>query len=246
MAHASSYPQTNPQPTTNHQTNDQQLTWLWKDSPYVIAARKLFNMAVASNDAGDPFPIWGTCLGHQLLQILATNISRNDLLVETDSVAHPATLELTDAAKESRMFGGMPSDLIEKIGSADYNIALENHMYGVPPAFYERWPDLAEWYNVLSTTKDRNGLEYISSIEGVKYPFFGEKRRRRERASLVFSRLVVAFCLTLLTTKTKQPTHQNNQKTNRHPVAPGEAPLRVHHGRDPPHHRRRARVAAPR
>lgn len=158
----------------NNNKNNKQLTWLWLDSPYVIAARKLFDMAVASNDAGDPFPIWGTCLGHQLLQILATNISRNDLLVETDSVGHPANLDFTEAAAKSRMFGGAPKELLEKLASADYNIALENHMYGVPPAFYGKWPELARWYNVLSTTKDRNGLEYISTIEGVKYPFFGE------------------------------------------------------------------------
>lgn len=39
------------------------LTWLWLDSPYVAAARKLFNLAVEANDAGNPFPIHGTCLG---------------------------------------------------------------------------------------------------------------------------------------------------------------------------------------
>ena len=33
------------------------LTWLWLDSPYVIAARKLYNMAIESNDRGDPFPV---------------------------------------------------------------------------------------------------------------------------------------------------------------------------------------------
>ena len=30
--------------------------------------------------------VWGTCLGHQLLQILTANTSYNELLVETDSV----------------------------------------------------------------------------------------------------------------------------------------------------------------
>jgi gamma-glutamyl hydrolase len=152
------------------------LTWLWLDSPYVIAARKLFDMAVASNDAGDPFPIWGTCLGHQLLQILATNISRNDLLVETDAVGHPTTLEFVggaEAAAKSVLFKDLPKDLIDKLSSPDYNIAIQNHMYGVPPSFYKRWPELAEWYSIVSTTKDRNGLEYISTIEGKKYPFFG-------------------------------------------------------------------------
>ena len=33
------------------------LTWLWLDSPYVIAARKLYNMAVEANEAGEPFPV---------------------------------------------------------------------------------------------------------------------------------------------------------------------------------------------
>lgn len=33
------------------------LTWLWLDSPYVIAARKLYNWAVEENEGGDPFPV---------------------------------------------------------------------------------------------------------------------------------------------------------------------------------------------
>ena len=33
------------------------LTWLWLDSPYVIAARKLFNWILEANDKGDIFPV---------------------------------------------------------------------------------------------------------------------------------------------------------------------------------------------
>ena len=33
------------------------LTWLWLDSPYVIAARKLFNWAVEANNKGEVFPV---------------------------------------------------------------------------------------------------------------------------------------------------------------------------------------------
>ena len=51
--------------------------------------------------------IHGTCLGFQLLHILASNISRNVLLVETDSTSHASTLEFTPAAKKSRSFGTM-------------------------------------------------------------------------------------------------------------------------------------------
>ncbi|KAG2441123.1 hypothetical protein HXX76_003975 [Chlamydomonas incerta] len=149
------------------------LTWLWLDSPYVIAARKLFNWALEANNKGDVFPIHGTCLGFQLLHILASNISRNDLLVDTDSVAHPTTLRWTPEAAGSRLFGGLAPDLHDKLADPKFNIALENHMYGIPPSFYQKFPILAKWYKPLSTTLDRNGTEYISTMEGVKYPFFG-------------------------------------------------------------------------
>ncbi|KAG1661191.1 hypothetical protein FOA52_005997 [Chlamydomonas sp. UWO 241] len=153
------------------------LTWLWLDAPYVITARKLFNMAVAANDAGDVFPIHGTCLGFQLLHILASNVSRNDLLIETNSTSHAATLPTPNttalAAKGSYMFGSMSKDLIKKMGDPSLNIALENHEYGLPPAMYQKYPVLSEWYSVLSTTKDRQGIEYVSTMQGKKYPFFG-------------------------------------------------------------------------
>lgn len=149
------------------------LTWLWLDSPYVIAARKLFNWAVEANDNGNPFPIHGTCLGHQLLHILASNVSRNDLLVETDAVTHPTTMDLTAAANTSRPFKAMPADLLKKIPDPSLNIIMQNHEYGIPPAHYKKWPILGEWFNILSTSKDRNGLEYISTVEAKKYPFTG-------------------------------------------------------------------------
>jgi gamma-glutamyl hydrolase len=54
------------------------------------------------------YQIHGTCLGFQLLHILASNVSRNHLLVDTDSVTHPTTLEYVgQAADASAMFGGL-------------------------------------------------------------------------------------------------------------------------------------------
>ncbi|EFN55359.1 hypothetical protein CHLNCDRAFT_52559 [Chlorella variabilis] len=148
------------------------LTDLWQDSPYVIAARKLWQWAKDANDAGDVFPIHGTCLGFQLLHILEANVSFTQLLVDTDSVAHPYTLDFTDAVKESTMFGGLADDLIEKLGDSQYNISMENHMFGLPPAHYDKWPLLRQNFNMVSTSKDRNGVEYVSSAEHKHYPFF--------------------------------------------------------------------------
>jgi gamma-glutamyl hydrolase len=65
------------------------------------------------------------------------------------------------------------ADLHTKLPDAELNLALENHEVAVLPPQYERWPILKKWYNILSTTLDRNGVEYISTIEGKKYPFTG-------------------------------------------------------------------------
>lgn len=150
------------------------LTWLWLDAPYVVAARKLFNWAVEANEAGDVFPIHGTCLGMQLLHILASNVSRNSLLIDTDSVAHPTTLKFVgDAAKTSRLYGDLPASLKTALESPQDNIVLQNHMYGLPPLYYQKFPILDEWYTITSTSVDRNGTEYVSTVEGKKYPFTG-------------------------------------------------------------------------
>lgn len=148
------------------------LTDLWMDSPYVIAARKIWQWAKEANDAGDVFPIHGTCLGFQLLHILEANVSFTQLLVDTDAVAHATTLEFTTAAKSSTMFGGMSPDLIAKLEDPAWNIAMENHMFGLPPDHYQKWPALAENFDILSTAQDRGGVEYVSSAEHKSYPFY--------------------------------------------------------------------------
>ena len=148
------------------------LTDLYKDSPYVVAARKLWTWAKQSNDNGNPFPIYGTCLGFQLLHILESNVSFTQLLVDTDSVAHASTLELTEDARNSQMFGSMSKDLVEAVEDDRKNIILENHMFGLPPKYYSVWPVLEKNFKMLSNSTDRQGVKYVSTAEHRSYPFF--------------------------------------------------------------------------
>eukprot|EP00955_Chlamydomonas_euryale_P058226 357001-Chlamydomonas_euryale.AAC.18 len=64
-------------------------------------------------------------------------------------------------------------ELQKKLEDPMLNLALENHEYGMPPPMYKKYPVLSDWYKILTTTKDRQGIEYISSMEAKKYPFFG-------------------------------------------------------------------------
>jgi hypothetical protein len=87
----------------------------------------------------------------------------------------PDPLPLCTAADadKSRFFGGIAPDLKQKLSDPTLNIALENHMYGIPPTYFDRYPILRETFTIISTTKDRNGTEYVSTVEHKKYPFTG-------------------------------------------------------------------------
>ncbi len=65
------------------------------------------------------------------------------------------------------------ADLHAKLPDPSLNLAIQNHEYGMPPTFYDRWPILKQWFNILTTSKDRAGVEYISTMEAKKYPFTG-------------------------------------------------------------------------
>lgn len=150
------------------------LTDLYMDDPYVVAAKKLHQWAADANDAGEVMPIQGTCLGHQLLQILATwPANFTEILVPTDSVAQAGTLEFTADAASSYYMGELDPALKAKASDPKYNLIIENHEFGMPVEHYESWPVLKEHYKILSTSKDRNGLEYVSTIESRHHPFFG-------------------------------------------------------------------------
>jgi hypothetical protein len=60
---------------------------------YADAARQLYNHAVLKNSQGDYFPVWGTCLGFELLTNIATG-GRNILTTcEAENVALPLELK---------------------------------------------------------------------------------------------------------------------------------------------------------
>ena len=49
--------------------------------------------------------VWGTCLGHQLLQILTANTSYNELLVQTDSVVSSIAIPFPCPDRANSMHG---------------------------------------------------------------------------------------------------------------------------------------------
>ncbi|XP_038147329.1 zgc:171566 [Cyprinodon tularosa] len=135
-------------------------------SQFSRAARIFYNLALKANDAGDYFPIWGTCQGFQQLSVLT---ARKNLLTLTKTKAVALPLLLTPVAQSSRLFRNFPKDVLQSL--ANENITSNFHSWSLSMQNYSRNGKLKRFYKVLSTNSDGE-KEFISTMEAYRYPFY--------------------------------------------------------------------------
>lgn len=137
-------------------------------SEYARAARIMYTKAVRVSGEGEHFPIWGTCLGFQLLTALA---SEKYLLTDFDAEDLALPLQFTNNYKDSRLFGNLPEDVFNYLSKK--NVTENFHHFGITPTTFEQTYSLRSMFKVLSTNVDRNGKEFVSTIEGIDLPIYG-------------------------------------------------------------------------
>ncbi|XP_043102796.1 gamma-glutamyl hydrolase [Puntigrus tetrazona] len=137
-------------------------------SDFARTAGIYFRLALKANDEGDYFPIWGTCLGFQLLTVL---VAGENLLSKTtaENVTYP--LNFTSEASSSRMFASFPPDLRKALSREP--LTGNYHHYGVTKEAFAGNEKLSGFFSALSTNVAQNGVEFVSTVEGRKYPFYG-------------------------------------------------------------------------
>jgi len=144
------------------------------DSGYLRTAKMIYDLAIQANDKKDIFPMWGTCLGFELLNVLASGLKTEELLVSCDAENYSIPLEFTGGCFGcfgNRMFGFAPEEVLKTL--KQQAVAFNMHKKCVPIEKFWATSSLAGFFDVLSTNKDKNGLRFISTIEGKKYPIYG-------------------------------------------------------------------------
>jgi len=142
-------------------------------SPFFKKASYLFNAAIKLNDNGVYFPMWGTCLGFQFLNIMGAGEDESVLTGNFDSEDYPIPLDFTPAAKSSYILSTMAPDILNALSSQ--NITQNEHSFGVIPDVYNTHPKLSAFFNVLATNVDRKGKAFVSLVEGKKYPVYASQ-----------------------------------------------------------------------
>eukprot|EP00271_Cylindrocystis_brebissonii_P007129 TRINITY_DN20296_c0_g1_i1.p1 TRINITY_DN20296_c0_g1~~TRINITY_DN20296_c0_g1_i1.p1 ORF type:complete len:363 (+),score=37.14 TRINITY_DN20296_c0_g1_i1:143-1231(+) len=142
------------------------------DNQFYRTSKLIWKMILEANDAGDYFPVQATCLGMELVSILASedmNILESDAF---DSHDQPSSLKFVgNWAKDRYMFGWMTQDLLRKV--QETNITMENHGDGTTVERFRSNQKLCDFFTILTTSEDRQGKVYVSTIEAVDYPIYG-------------------------------------------------------------------------
>merc|ERR1712156_303849 len=140
-------------------------------SGYAKAGLKLFNMAMKSWDEGsDPYPIWGTCLGFELLALLAAEGQEN--LASCLSVDQALALNLTEEFKESKIGKAMPSETVSIVSNKE--VTINFHHWCLTPQNFSAF-HMENFWKMLATGKDVNQLEFIALMEAHEYPIWASQ-----------------------------------------------------------------------
>lgn len=139
------------------------------ESQYARTGRILYNLTLQAYDSSrEVFPLWGTCLGFELLNTITAG---KNLLQKTDAENITLPLDFAPGFRHSQMFRQVPEDVLTYLKTEP--VTQNEHQYGILVEVFNDTPALRKFYHVLSTNVGRQGKRFVSTFEAFKYPIYG-------------------------------------------------------------------------
>ncbi len=115
-------------------------------------------------------------MGFQWLLISATRdvdvLDPNDgTVMDAENTSLPLTFSASAATSKLFSHSAVSASVYDIL--ATQNVTMNNHHYGIYTKHFEETEKLSSFYNLLSTNVDRQGVEFVSTIEAFNYPIFG-------------------------------------------------------------------------
>jgi gamma-glutamyl hydrolase len=134
---------------------------------YFARVKEVYAYAVTqSTEHNDPFFLWGTCQGFQMLCAAAADDLRvvQPGFVDTACVMLPLSVDATEIA-DSRFLSPAtaPPHILRALQDAPSTLNV--HRYGVAPETFQTNAKLRAAFRVLSTNVDGAGRHFVSTIE---------------------------------------------------------------------------------
>jgi gamma-glutamyl hydrolase len=110
----------------------------------------------------------GMCLGHQYLATVVNGPT--EILIPTETLNMTAPLNLPKSYRESELFRAIPKHLVNRFNNT--LITAHFHNFSLPLKLFLESEKLKNFYKIITTNVDRNGVEFVSTMEAKKYPFY--------------------------------------------------------------------------
>ncbi|XP_017887486.1 chitobiosyldiphosphodolichol beta-mannosyltransferase [Ceratina calcarata] len=135
---------------------------------YADAGDIIYKIAKKMNENSDYFPIFGICLGFELLTYVVAN--RAEHRISCSSNAQTIPLVFSPDYRNSRMFGNISSEIKDILETK--NVTANFHHFCVTKNALKK-VGINDKFRILSTNWDLSETKFISSLEHVTYPFYG-------------------------------------------------------------------------
>lgn len=155
-----------------------------RGTPLRATAERIVRAALDARDAGDYFPVWGTCMGFQLLALVVADDPLDAPLEPYDGANVASHLRVVERADRGRALGSLHEDVYAAAtgyvdgvpsGGVPTETVYENHEFGVAPRAFEDFARLAETFGPpVATDEDRRGRTFAALVEGREgLPLYG-------------------------------------------------------------------------
>ena len=117
-------------------------------------------------------PIWGTCLGMQMITIFMSDDNKN-FMEKYDNIGLK-NVELTKEAKDSKMLSLFKKNDLDNLKNSKTSYHI--HKHGISPEVFFSNKNLVDNYDILGYGYDSNGKKFVNIIEskkGKKHKVYG-------------------------------------------------------------------------
>lgn len=177
-----------PYDTTQHEFYFHQINGLFipgGETGYIMRNRTFIDSVTRflelSFQPGEYFPIWGTCFGFQSLMFMIGGFTK---LKEYPSHGLKP-LHITPQGETSKLIQSFSKRYQYYL--QHYNSTSNNNEFGISPSDFMDNLHLSRFYNIITTSLDDTGVEYVTGIEGKYYPIYGVQwHPERQRTTAPF------------------------------------------------------------
>ncbi|XP_064541978.1 gamma-glutamyl hydrolase A isoform X2 [Drosophila montana] len=137
----------------------------------VQSIQYIYELALERNLAGSYFPLWGTCLGFQLLLKSAARAAGAPIMRDKcGDIFDAKPLQLEPGYATSRIFGQLSPEQAKQMESVPF--ACHQHKFCITEESLASSKMDTDWH-VLATRTSEAGMRFITLIEHRVHPFFG-------------------------------------------------------------------------